>query len=206
MKTILILVTMVALTGIASAAMTGRLVEIDNSASLSGYVTNDIVISTDSDWLLSTLKIQPDAPGQIYQNSYGNYGPPASALVNLFPTLAYDSFVSAGLVIDGDVPTLSPGSVFTEDLIDCTYFTFSNDDIGDLTIARITLSTSANGTWSIEALNTETGSQVPAWEIGPNAAHNGIIENGLMKMVPEPATMLVMIAGGISLLARRRRK
>jgi len=49
------------------------------------------------------LLVEP-AGGTFFQHSLGSARPPSQAFVNLFPALAYDSFVTIGVRTSGDNP------------------------------------------------------------------------------------------------------
>lgn len=217
MRFIVTALTLAALAGIALAAVTGGVYQAGGSSSLTGYVTNDIRVITDSDWLLATLIVTPDANGQIYQYWYeyrsARVDHPVSATsvdIGYDGDLArYDSFVTDGLVVDGSpigsfsmLPATEHGysevEINGEDQIALTYFTTAADDIGDLALARVTLADTATGTWYFEAYTAEFGSTVPAVTMA------GHIDGGLLS-TPEPASLLVMLGGGLALLRRRRK-
>ena len=137
---------------------------VDNSAALTGYVTQDIVIETTVDWLTTELVVTPDQPGSIFQSPEGDNGPPNSRFVALYPELEYDTFVSTGLAVDGSTPSFISDGIFNTDAIDVIYFNISSNDIGTLTLARITLAENASGTWAFSAY-TSSSSQVPAFTV-----------------------------------------
>jgi len=176
--------TILAIVGAVSLAATGELTvelrSVDNSScsELSGYVTQDIVINTTSDWLGAQLVVVLDSPGQIYQhpfNSTHNSPDPdlitngAPPTIDPMPELAFDTYVSNG-VLGESVPTLTPvdlggtEKVFSEDEISILWFTTESDDFGELSLARISLSDTANGTWAF--LVTAAPSDGPTIEIG----------------------------------------
>ncbi len=208
---LLLLIVLYLLPGASQAAMNLRIDSVDNSAggpSLDGYRTYDFVITTDSDWLVSSLTVTPDVPGQIYQNLLTGNVPPLGALVPIYPDMAFDSFVTnnelvkLGLPTDPDVVSIAPApnNVMNSDVIDITWYNVATDDIGELTLARITIADIANGTWSLAAYNVAGGSSTPALLVSRVPLVGGSF------LIPEPATMLVMLGGGLALLAKRRRR
>ena len=185
--------------GIATATVDFRIDNPDNSGELTGYVTNDFVLTTTTDWLSATLIVTPTVSGQIYQDTFGAYGSPSSAAIALVPTLEWDTFFSDGLAIDGDMPSLfeSPSSpaIIDSNEIDATYYLTAANNIGELTLARVTLADGAQGTWRFVAWTVEGGPEIPSVDVSGNIA------NGF---VPEPTTLLLLTLGGLSLLRRRR--
>jgi hypothetical protein len=136
---------------------------VDNSAQLTGYVTQDIVFDTDTDWLSAQLVVTLTA-GTIYQDPAGGVGSPNPVLFALFPSLEFDTYVSNG-VVGESVNTISaidlnPGAPLECDTsgISIGWFTTSSDDIGELHLARITLSDDAAGTFHFRATASPAGS------------------------------------------------
>ena len=139
-----------------SGSASGRFVEVDNSDQLSGYNSFDLQITTDVDWTSAALVLTL-TQGEIYQHIYGSNFTPPSSLVDLFPQLAYDTYIGAevsGTSVAGGAGDL--GSValrFDDQALSVSWFNIHNDDIGTFSIARITLSEDAVGTWSYITLN-----------------------------------------------------
>ena len=187
------LIALAILTGVsvtATGELTVEFCSVDNSScpELSGYVTQDIVINTTSDWLGSQLLVTLDSPGQIYQhplNSTHNSPDPdlitngAPPFIDPMPELAFDTYVGNG-VLGKSVPTLAPvdlgatEELFTEDEISILWFATSPNDIGELALARVSLADTANGTWAF--LVTAAPSDGPRIEIG------GKVIDGVMYM------------------------
>jgi len=100
MRTLTVLTLVAAIANVASAAITMEVVEVDNTAQLTGYVTQDIVVTTDTDWLDAALIVQPDENGLIYQDDLGNTNPqsPNAAFFDAFPSLEFDTYLSNGVL------------------------------------------------------------------------------------------------------------
>jgi len=64
------------------------------------FHTNDLLVSFAGQYTGSQLIVEL-ASGSIYQNSFGNIGPPSPALMPVFPSLAFDSFVAQGNATNG---------------------------------------------------------------------------------------------------------
>lgn len=204
MRNITITVILAVLASAAYAEITYSLAVTDNSSVLGpGYVTNDILISTDTDWLQSQLLIELTS-GNIYQTPSIGQWFPQTAYWSMFPELEFDSFLTA---TGFDNPNLAgcAGNLdgddqqFDTEEIDIAWFNVEKDDIGqNMLIARITLSTDAQGTWKFIS-----------WAHDPTFSKNypevygeGMVNYGYL---PEPAT-IVMLGVGAAVLLRRRRK
>jgi hypothetical protein len=207
MRYIATLIALVAITGVASAAVEPTLTY--TIGGVAGNNTTDISINAGIDWTSAVLVVTPDATGQIFQDTFfgaPNDNPPASGQIAFQASLAYDTFISDGQLVDrtktGAISTVANGQATpvlqSTDLIDLGWFTTNTDDLGAMTLARVTIAAGATGTWSFQAFDASSASEA-AW-VG-----SGTIEDGML-VIPEPATMLVMIGGGLGFLARRRRK
>ena len=215
-----LLVILAAVTCMASADITLEVVPIDNSVGeggptpeLAGYVTQDLVVTTDTDWLSAQMIVTLDAPGQIYQDLMGDASPqspgdpnpqsPNPAFFPLVPSLEFDTYLSNGVLGESvswsealDL-CLGCGPVFDSDHISFLWYTTGTEDIGTLALARVTLADTANGTWQFVATAMPQGGprvEVPA----------GIVANGVMY-IPEPAMMSLLGLGGLALMRRRRK-
>jgi hypothetical protein len=155
----------------ASAALTAAFVNIDNTAALTGYVTQDLMVTTTTDWgtaqLLTTL-----SAGSIYQDPNGGDFVPSPALFPTFPSLEFDSYLDG----NGQQPSLAGQAVdlggdvqeFSSSHIDITWFNTSLTDTGTFGIGRFTLSDDAVGSWTM--MITSVG--------GFRADFQGLINNG----------------------------
>jgi hypothetical protein len=81
----------------------------DGILNLAGSVTNDIIIDSPGTTILSQqMRLVLDS-GQVLNHTFGSNTPPNPALIGSFPSLAYDSFISAGTYhAGGPAPPLNP--------------------------------------------------------------------------------------------------
>ena len=154
---------------------TTAIVAVDNSTALTGYVTQDIVIDTATDWLSVEFTLTLTG-GTIYQDISGGATPPTAAVIAGTPSLEFDTFVSGGGTVDGTVPSFAGPVVMDAEEIDVTFFTTSTADIGTLELARITLSDDATGSFQFTYYTAGTG---PATAL----TVSGTITNGVMTIV-----------------------
>ena len=192
----------------AEAQVTSFDVErVDNSAALSGFVTNDIQIDYDGQYLGAQMIIELTS-GSIYQDPEGNRTPPDSALFGTFPSLEFDTFLALGsLTSDGPFgpPSVGGGavdlgghrlSVFDETAINQAWNPSGVDGLfgGDeFKLARLTLSEDAQGTFQFLAVAN-----------GDLFTFSGQIANG--RILPEPNTLLLCGLGLGAVLTKKLRQ
>ena len=125
-----------------------RVVEVDNSAVLTGYTTYDIVLSTEGDWRIAGMLIELDT-GHIYQDAMGTNLAPNSLMFTAYPTLEFDSYVTTNgnpTSVVGFAGDLGGSQLqFDDSRIDIVWFDVQKDDVGVFKIARVTLSNNASG-------------------------------------------------------------
>ena len=210
----------VLLTASAASAITGWVEYVDPTPAppmAPGYVTNIIMVDTGIiDWLSAQLLVTPEN-GLIYDDMFGAGGQaPTNGFIGLVPTLAWDSFATAGLEIGGDPTpgqelvlgyrpvTLGDGAVdiggpaaaqWNAAGINQAYWATTDDDYGERMLAQVTLQNTTQGTWAFRATESPAG--------GPYVDLGGDIVDG--KLVPEPATMSLLVLGGLGVLIRRKR-
>jgi len=209
-RIIAVMVLLVGSTNVASAEVLLSFQPVSGPGLPAGYVSQDMVVQTDTDWLGSQLLIELEQ-GSVFQQPVSQGGsdfPPNPAFFAVFPALEFDTFLTGGQ----NDPTSTPAGIaggavdlggqaaarFGEDTtgIDVAWFTTTLDDIGLLTTARITLSDDAAGTWkALVAVQSGTG--------GTNHVFQGPIAAG--QMVPEPGTLalLALAAAALATLALR---
>ena len=214
MRKLATLIALVALTSVASAAMTGDFNKnTTGSTAISGliagdWVVNDLVVNTTLDWTSCEITITPDANGLIYQDAMGGNAPPLEAWVGMVASLEWDTYASGGGFSTSSSTGIAPAftddsntpldNIFTADKISLvTYYTSTTNDIGTIGLFRTTLDDSAGGSWTCNVYDAGSAT-IPARMLG------GDIVDGVM--LPEPATMLMLIGGGLGVFMRRRRK
>jgi len=141
---------------------------VDNSTVLTGYVTQDIVLHTQTDWLSAQLVVSLDCPGSVYQAPGGDVNPqsPNPAFFPIAPELEFDTYVGNGVpgepVGTVSAVNLNPGASmkFDADGISIGWFSTGTDDTGDLALARVTLTSDASGTWQFMASASPAGGPV----------------------------------------------
>ena len=183
---------------------------IDNSAVLTGYVTNDLLMSLNGQYSGSELILEL-TEGEIYQDPLNNSStsqrvdkalgrlPPSHLFIPLFPSIAFDTFVAYGELVDhGVVPVALVGAVDIGGAVEAKFDTTGINlswgpsaghpfiqDAADVPVARITLSDDARG--SFIWLNA-AGGQLTLLE--------GHIVNGIMG-IPEPGTLFMCVLGSV---------
>ena len=205
MRTLAAVCLMMVLASSASGVIVMDIVEVDNSAvaELNGYVTQDLVATTDSDWLSAQMIITLDAPGGFYQDALGNTNPqsPNPAFFPIAASLEFDTYVANGVLgesvsVTGAVDLGGPANeIFDADHVSILWYTTGTEDIGVLPLARLSIADTATGTWELVATASPQG--------GPRAVAGGPVIDGLL--VPEPATLGLVTLGGLAMLRRRRR-
>jgi len=142
----------------ARAALSAAFVAVDNSAVLDGYVTQDLMVSSTTDWGSAQLLVTIEPGGEIFQDALGSDFAPNPALFPNFPTLEFDSYLTA----NGGQPFIAGQAVdlggdvqeFSSTHIDITWLNTALTDIGTFGIGRFTLSDNAVGTWSMLITST----------------------------------------------------
>lgn len=131
-----------------SGTFTAEFIQVDNSAELSGYNTYDLQVTSDVYWASASLRLELDQ-GSIYQNPVGSDRAPNPLLIDAFPGLEFDTYVSMG----GKTTTLQGraehigGDAFQFDSteIDASWGNAEYDKPDTLIIGRFTLSEDAAG-------------------------------------------------------------
>ncbi len=163
-----------------SGSMTAEFVWVDNTDALTGYTTADLQVTTGSDWTAAALLLTL-THGSIYQDAAGSATTPNAGLFGTFPTLEYDTYVSA----NGGTPSIAGGAgdvggdayQFDTVELDISWFDTTGADTGTITIGRITLSDDAVGTWSLKLLNNASEKYVVV---------NMAFSNGELAEPPDP--------------------
>jgi hypothetical protein len=228
MRYLTVLFLTAALAGIASAEIQDCYVdsyttpETDDALSpipADTYVTNDIYFECDSDWLSAVLIIVPDAGAPIYEHAAGSEQSPNPLFFPVYAALEYDTYISTGVLNESCATGTAADfgyteKIFTTSLWALTYYTDITDDIGTLALARVTLENTCNGYWQYRATaepasDPENGFYGPMIEIleenrGGGGMYGDIV-NGELIIVPEPATLGLLLIGGLGVWVRRKR-
>lgn len=196
--------TLFALAGLtlATSASAGVLGANATNTNTAQGVVNVLTADTDTDWTQAQLLLNLTS-GTLYQDAFGENTSPNSAFFSLAPTLANDTFVSAGDLYD-DTPSVAGGALnlggavtqtMSTTSIDITWFDTDTSDIGTSTIAQITASADAQGTFELLVYSAGDSS---------GTLFEGNVNNGVVSVVPEPTSLALLSLGGL-LVARRRR-
>ena len=195
--------------GTASADFTGMQYEaVENG--MSGLTTYRVYAGVDAGGELDAVYgdesniLSVSSDSGFSQNMFGSWGTPNAALFAVFPSLAFDSFVTIGLLDDANDAMLSIG-------IDYTDFEAGGDISTD------------NGTWFVtpaDAQASEVGGRVLVGQftVGDSdhvfgsmnfqgATAGGVVWNAdgeLFDTAPAPGALALLGLAGIA--ARRRRK
>ncbi len=139
------------------APMVASFVEVDNSTSLSGYKTYDLVVNSETDWTDASLQLDL-TQGEIYQDAAGTVLAPNPTTFQSFASLRFDTFVTANLRTtsiagDGDSDS-SEEERFDSNALNITWSGPAENDTGTLVLGRITLSDDAVGRLNLR-INSE---------------------------------------------------
>jgi hypothetical protein len=199
--------------GLAPAAVNS--VTVDSAdvpeAVLSGHVKNDVMIDF-AGQLTGNQMVVDLEQGSIFQAGTGGNGAPNGALFSAVPELEYDTFLtSGGLTQSGDegtnianagaagLPAGSADRTFDSAGIDVLWFPSAGTTVADrddFTVARVTLTADAQGSWSYLGATDDDGAGTP---FGTYAITDGVMT------IPEPTTLAILGLGGGAMLIRRRR-
>jgi len=156
-----------------------------------GFKTYDLVVTTSTDWLGSNL-VMNLTTGSIYNDANGaGSDSPNPAFFGFVPTLRWDSYVTNGKALGSGQASSAGGAVdlggsptaaWTATAINKNWFTTDLDNIGTFTVARITLSDGATGTFNMrhDAVGTPFFTQ-----------------SGQLSAIPEPSTIALLLVGAV---------
>lgn len=196
-------IALVAVSGLAAAVqadITTSVSAVNNSSSpeLAGFNTWDLGANTGTaDWTQAQMVITLST-GTIYMHALnGGFQAPNPALIGIFPAIAFTSYItdgsSATVSVAGGAVNLggAPAASFNSTGANVAWFTTNLNDFGQRTLARLSLSSNATGTWQLQV---RAAGETPV-TVG------GVITNGV---IPTPAAASVLALGG--LVASRRRR
>lgn len=141
--------------GSASGSVSLSLAPVDNSSALSGYVTQDLLISTDSDWTAAALVMEL-SNGSIYQDpAWSSPTEPSPSWFPFVPTLEFDTYVHShgGSAVGGAGDVGGGAQTFDGNRLDVSWSNFGKTDLGQFPIGRFTLSDQAAGQWNVMVVN-----------------------------------------------------
>ncbi len=179
--------TFVPLTPVVQPTPALQLVEVLDPGVPDGYRSWDTMLATSSDLAIVEMIVNTNSLGDIYQHIVGMETEPNPAFYPAIPDLEFDTYVTMGawsyptptIIIDGAIDLL-PGvmKIFDSQNLNITWSPGGNFSVpGNYQVARITLATTANGTW-----------ELAGWETGnPNPSYfRGTIVNGV---IAEPSLL-----------------
>lgn len=168
---------------------------VDNSSALVGFRTTDLAITGTGQLTGVQILLCLDS-GSIYQDAFGSDGPPSPIFFPLFPSVAFDTYVTWPPMAGYDPPgAVSLGGSlayeFSNGKLDITIVPPVSSpvfDPMDTFFARVTLSDDATGTLQLAGSTFQQADYTPpAWQIRGG------------QIVPEPASVLlaVLAVGGV---------
>jgi len=216
-QAVLAAVALAGLPALALANISASLVQNSGSTIPSGYVSQDLKITTDSDWTVEYMHIALTS-GSIYYdpNDPNQDGTrPNPTAFTSFPTLQWNTFVTtptgypnggvrglaASIVTGGahDSYPATPDYGLPQSL-DLHWYDSVTNAGGTYAVGRFTLSNNAVGTFYGESYDAADGNTIFSF--------NGTVSGGQMSIAaaPEPASLAIVGLGVMGLLARKRRR
>lgn len=184
----------------ASAAVTMQWVEVNNQGAVPGFRTMDLVIDMDGLWCCTAMLIEL-TQGSFYQDPNGLVTTPFPLLIDMFPTVEFDTYVAENDHTDvfvvggaGDVGG-APELIFNDTVLNISWASPPPlRSEGVIKIARVTLSRNARGTWAFATIGQNTDFTTFTGEF------QGSVQT---QLLPEPGSVAML--GLLATLGLRRR-
>ena len=190
-----------------SVVFQGQVVTTD-AANPGTYNVYDLMCNTDPDWTNTVMNLTLTS-GEFYQHYAGLDTEPPAFMVGLFPELAYDTYAAVPTG-DPEIAAFTAGRVIDTTNFKASWFDSDDDGAGNYRIARMSVTTNAEG---------DTGSDLEPFNnlnkvYNTDPLYSGIglrfrveVEAGeiTVSVIPEPATMGLLVLGGLGVLVRKRR-
>jgi PEP-CTERM motif len=171
---------------------------------IAGVVSNSILADgAGDDWATAVLRVDL-SQGSVYNDPGFDSNAQQSVLWGLVPAVEFDTWVgipgdSTG-GIAGGAGDLGGGPLTMQgSQVSVTWFNTATTDTGPIRIANISLTDDAMGTWSyISGFNGNAGATF--------LQGSGVIINGGLSVIPEPASMALLGVASLAMLRRRTHK
>lgn len=211
MKKIFGLVAALSFVAAANATLTHQLVSVANGGALpANTFTYDlkVVVSGQDDWTSSATTAQLSGGKTFYQNSFGGNTTPNPAFFPLAPELQWDTFATQPGSYPNSNDGTSPGTFGTTtvdgDTFNIGVLDTANTGDGTFTIARYSIVSPPNRPGLTLANTGLVVGTLSGTTTAKNSGGTLIPYSFNIYQVPEPATLSLLVLGGLAGLLRRR--